>query len=303
MRRTAYLIPVILCFAVSAGILQAQDPVRIVNQYVKAAGGGKVLSKIRTMALEGTFTNAVDGKPGTYTFDTKLPNRYYSELVLDGKNLIEAYNGKSAWHETPGGELSTLLGQQGQQLEAASLYYNSRLLNLKKNKLALAFIGHTQVRGKDALQLELTTPAKIRRELFFDPQSHLLVKESAPVAGLDEEILYDDYRTVDGVKLPFKIELHRGPDTYSINITRASINETVGERTFDFPIKSQVKLPDLKALFKEIDENQKVADKIRENYAGTRVEEETDLEKDGKVKKTEVSEYTFFYLNGDEVST
>ena len=303
MRRTAYLIPVILCFAVSAGILQAQDPVRIVNQYVKAAGGGKVLSKIRTMALEGTFTNAVDGKPGTYTFDTKLPNRYYSELVLDGKNLIEAYNGKSAWHETPSGEPSTLLGQQGQQLEAASLYYNSRLLNLKKNKLALAFIGHAQVRGKDALQLELTTPAKIRRELFFDPQSHLLVKESAPVAGLDEEILYDDYRPVDGVKLPYKIELHRGPDTYSINITRASINETVGERTFDFPIKSQVKLPDLKALFKEIDENQKVADKIRENYAGTRVEEETDLEKDGKVKKTEVSEYTFFYLNGDEVST
>ncbi|MGB8459599.1 MAG: hypothetical protein WCE50_17890 [Candidatus Acidiferrum sp.] len=303
MRRTAYLIPVILCFAVSAGILQAQDPVRIVNQYVKAAGGGKVLSKIRTMALEGTFTNAVDGKPGTYTFDTKLPNRYYSELVLDGKNLIEAYNGKSAWHETPSGEPSTLLGQQGQQLEAASLYYNSRLLNLKKNKLALAFIGHAQVRGKDALQLELTTPAKIRRELFFDPQSHLLVKESAPVAGLDEEILYDDYRPVDGVKLPYKIELHRGPDTYSINITRASINETVGERTFDFPIKSQVKLPDLKALFKEIDENQKVADKIRENYAGTRVEEETELEKDGKVKKTEVSEYTFFYLNGDEVST
>jgi len=30
--------------------------------------------------------------------------------------------------------------------------------------------------------------------------------------------------------------------------------EPVGERVFDFPIKSQVKLPDLKALFKEIDE-------------------------------------------------
>ncbi len=68
-------------------------------------------------------------------------------------------------------------------------------------------------------------------------------------------------------------------------------------------MKSQVKLPDLKSLFKEIDENQKVADKIRENYAGTRVEEETELEKDGKVKKTEVNEYTFFYLNGDEIST
>jgi hypothetical protein len=302
MRRATYFSSFILFFALSSGASQAQDPAKIVSDYVKAAGGSKALSKIQSETLEGAFSNPADGKPSTYTFSLKLPNRYYSEFVLGDKPLIEAYNGKSAWRQATG-ELSTLLGQQGQQLEAASLYYNSRLLNLKKNKLAVAFIGHAQVRGKDALQLELTTSTNIRRELFFDPQSHLLVRESAPVAGLDQEILYDDYRTVDGVKLPYKIELHRGPDTYSINVTRASINETVGERTFDFPIKSQVKLPDLKALFKEIDENQKAADKIRENYAGTRVEEETEFEKDGKVKKTEVSEYTFFYLNGDEIST
>jgi len=303
MRHTTYLVPLVLCMAISSGSLQAQEPAKILSEYVRALGGSKALSKIQTETLEGAFSNPADGKPSTYTFSLKLPNRYYSEFVLGDKPLIEAYNGKSAWHETPSGELSTLLGQQGQQLEAASLYYNSRLLNLKKNKLAVAFIGHAQVRGKDSLQLELTTTTNVRRELFFDPQSHLLVKESAPVAGLDQEILYDDYRSVDSVKLPYKIELHRGLDTYSINITRASINETVGERTFDFPIKSQVKLPDLKALFKEIDENQKAADKIRENYAGTRVEEETEFEKDGKVKKTTVNEYTFFYLNGDEVST
>jgi hypothetical protein len=303
MRRAIYFLPLALSTAIFSPVLRAQDPAKIVSEYVKAAGGSKALSKIQTETLEGAFNNPADGKPSTYTFSLKLPNRYYSEFVLGDKNLIEAYNGKSAWRQTPSGELSTVLGQEGQQLEAASLCYNSRLLNLKKHKLAVAFIGHAQVRGKDALQLELTTPTNIRRELFFDPQSHLLVKESAPVAGLDEEILYDDYRTVDGVKLPYKIELHRGPDTYSINITRAAINATVGERTFDFPIKSQVKLPDLKALFKEIDENQKVADKIRENYAGTRVEEETEFEKDGKVKKTTVDEYTFFYLNGDEVST
>jgi hypothetical protein len=303
MRRIPYLSLLASLLVFSAGVAQAQDPAKIVSEYVKASGGSKALSKIQTETLEGAFNNPADGKPSTYTFSLKLPNRYYSEFILGDKPLIEAYNGKSAWHQSPSGELSTLLGQQGQQLEAASLYYNSRLLNLKKSKLAIAFVGHAQVRGKDALQLELTTTANIRRELFFDPQSHLLVKESASIAGLDQEIFYDDYRTVDGVKLPYKIELHRGPDTYSINITRAAINETIGERTFDFPIKSQVKLPDLKALFKEIDENQKAADKIRENYAGTRVEEQTEFEKDGKVKKTEVTEYTFFYLNGDEVST
>src|SRR5207245_719802 len=132
---------------------------------------------------------------------------------------------------------------------------------------------------------------------------NLNVKEAATVGGIDEEILYDDYRAVNGMELPQKIELHRGNDKYDISVTRAVINGTVGERVFDFPIKSQVKLPDLKALFKEIDDNQKVIDKLKENYAGSQSEEETEFEGDGKVKKHEVSEYTFFYLSGDEITT
>jgi hypothetical protein len=97
--------------------------------------------------------------------------------------------------------------------------------------------------------------------------------------------------------------LHRGSDGYEINVTRAVINGTVGERVFDFPKKSQVQLPDLKALFKEIDDNQKAIDKIKENYAGSQSEQQTEFEGDGRVKKRELSEYTFFYLNGEEITT
>ncbi len=303
MRHPTRAILLALSLACPLFCARAQDPAKIVSDYVKAAGGSKTLSKIQTMMLEGTFTNTTDGKPGTYTFDTKLPNRYYSELVVGDKNVIEAYNGKSAWHQSTAGDPGTLLGQEGLQLEAASSYYNSRFLNLKKNKLALGFVGHAQVRGKDALQIEVTAPTGVKRQVFFDPQTHLVVKESGALGGVTEEIYYDDYRAVDRVMVPYKIELHRGSEVYAVDVTRVAINGTVGERVFDFPIKSQVKLPDLKALFKEIDDNQKAIDKLKENYAGTRVEEETDFEKDGQVKKTEVTEYTFFYLNGDEVST
>jgi hypothetical protein len=280
----------------------AQEAGKIVEQYVKAAGGSKALSKVQTLTLEGTFTGA-DGKAGTYTLDTKLPNRYYVELLVDEKNLIEAYNGKSAWHQIATGELGTLVGPEGMQLEAAAQYYNSHLLNPKKSKMAIAFVGHAQVRGKDALQLELTTATGMKRQVVFDPQTHLIVKEAATVGGVEEEILFDDYRPVDGVKLPYKIELHRGSEKYDISVTRALVNGTVGERIFDFPRKSQVQLPDLKALFKEIDENQKATDKIRENYAGSQSEEDTEFEGDGRMKKRELNEYTFFYFNGQEVTT
>ncbi len=159
------------------------------------------------------------------------------------------------------------------------------------------------MRGKDALEIEVTNATGLKRHVFFDPQTHLIVKEAATVGGVGEETLYDNYQTVDGIKLPRNIELHRGNAKYDITVTRAVINGAIGERVFDFPKKSQVQLPDLKALFKEIDDNQKAIDKIKENYAGTETEEETEYDGDGKVKKRETRESTFFYLDGDEITT
>ena len=302
MRPRLTIVAIAIFLAHSGTLARAQDPERIVDQYVKAVGGSKALSKIRTLAMEGTFATA-DGKTGSYTLDTRLPNRYYSELVVADQNLIEAYNGKSAWHQTQSGEIATLLGPEGAQLEAAGQYYNSHLVNSKKNKLGIGFAATLKVRGQDAYDLELTTPTGVKRHVFFDPGSHLIVKEVAVIGGVQQEIFYDDYRPVNGVKFPYKIELHRAKDVYDITITRVVVNEPVGERTFDFPKKQQVQLPDLKTLFEEIDKNQKAIDKLKENYAGTRYEEESEYDKTGKITKREMKEYSFFYLDGSEIST
>src|SRR6202040_656725 len=209
----------------------------------------------------------------------------------------------SAWHRTASGELATLVGADGSQHEAAGQYYNSHLVDAKKNKIGLGFASFSKVRGRDALEIEVTTMSGVKRHIFFDTQTHLILKEAAIVGGIDEQLLYDDYRPVNGLKIPYKIELHRGTETYDIAVRRAEVNAAVGERVFDFPQKSQVQLPDLKALFKEIDGNQKSIDKLKENYAGTRTEEETEYDKTGKITKRELRESTFFYLNGHEVST
>jgi hypothetical protein len=299
-----YIAVSFLCLSVFVLSARAQDPEKIIKQYIKAVGGAKNLSRIQTTSIEGTFTaGSGDEKSGAYTCKLKQPNRYYSEIVVGDKNLIHAYNGKSAWSRDAAGNIATLLGPEGVQLETAARYYNSHLLDPKKDKLGAAFVGSAQVRGRPALQLELTTTSGLKREVFFDAQTHLIAEESADLAGVPEEIFYDEYRPVNGVQFPGKIELHHGGDVFDITVTRVLVNETIGERVFDFPVKSQVKLPDLKTLFKEIDDNQKQTDKIKENYAGARSEEETEYDKTGKITKKEIREYTFFYLDGDEVST
>jgi hypothetical protein len=302
MRRCIRLVILCVFFAGIAVPTHSQEAAKIISDYVKAAGGARALSRVQTLAIEGTVAGTGDGNSGTYTFDTKLPNRYYSELIVGSKRIIESYNGKSAWREDAAGNPVTMFSQDSMEMQAEAQIANSRLLNLKTNKLAVALVGRAQVSGQDALQLELITATGVKHEFFFNPQTHVLVKESGLVGGVNEEVFYSDYRPQSGIQIAHKIELHRGSDTYTIEVTSASVNGNIGERVFDLPLKSQVKLPDLKALFKELDDNQKAIDKIREDYAGTKTEEETDFDSDGKVKKHTVTESTFFYVDGEEIS-
>src|SRR5882762_11045610 len=281
----------------------AQDANKIIEQYVKATGGSSKLSKLQTLSLEGSLTRASDGKTGTFTLDSKSPNRYYLELIAGGQPEILAYNGKSAWHLSASAPVATLLGPEALQVEAASFLANSHFLNLKKNKIGAANLGQTRIGSRDAVEIEFSMPTGIKRQYYFDSSSHLLLKESGETGGVPQEITYDDYRPENGIQVARKLQLRRGNETYDILINRVALNQTIGERVFDFPRKSQVQLPDLKKLFAEIDANQKTIDKIRENYTGRQASEETEFDASGKVTKVQREEHTFFYLGGEEIST
>src|SRR5271155_6053411 len=172
MRRRIHLTFLCLLLFGPAARLSAQDAGKIVEQHVKAAGGAKALSAVRTLALQGTVAGSGDATAGTFTLETKLPNRYYLELISGDKRLIEAYDGKSAWCETEPGSPRTLLGPESVAVEATAQIENTRLMNLKKNKLTVTYVAGGSVRGKPAEQIEVVTATGAKRQMFFDSRSH-----------------------------------------------------------------------------------------------------------------------------------
>ncbi len=290
-------------FAFNCSSVFGQDAQKIVEQYIKAAGGSKAITRIHALALEGALEAGPEESAGTFTYELREPNRCYLEVISGEKRLIEGFNGKSGWRETHAGEPRTLLGSEAIEIEAMALVANTRLRELKKNKLTVTWVGSAEVRGRPAVELQVATAAGGKLEEFFDAQTHLIIKEAAQIGSEQQEIFYSDYRPEQGVQVPHGIELRRGADAYRAAIRQVSVNGAIGDSVFDFPRKSQIHLPDLKALFHEIDENQKAIDKIKENYAGSRIEEETEYDGKGNVKKRQAEEYTFFYLYGHEVST
>src|SRR5882724_2354271 len=106
-RRPVFLAQILaIPFLASTPSAHCQEPGKIVDQYVKATGGGKALAKIQTLTLEGTFTGD-DGKAGTYTLDTKPANPEYSARPVGAKKVIEASKRRLDSHQNAAGDLGT----------------------------------------------------------------------------------------------------------------------------------------------------------------------------------------------------
>src|SRR5439155_1326469 len=52
-----------------------EEPGKIIDQYVKAAGGGKALSRIQTLSIEGTFTSDDGSKAAGILRSADTPHR------------------------------------------------------------------------------------------------------------------------------------------------------------------------------------------------------------------------------------
>src|ERR1700721_2326370 len=134
MRKPLLIALVLAPLTLSGVTARADEAQKIIDQYLKAVGGSKAVSRLQTLAIDGSVPGIGDAPPGTYTLKVKRPNRFYTELRANGDTLIESYNGKSAWHQSADGRISTLLGPDAVQMEVAAQYINARLESLGKRK-------------------------------------------------------------------------------------------------------------------------------------------------------------------------
>jgi len=318
----------VVLFSASSSLCFAQSAQKIVDEYVHAEGGAKALAKIQTASITGNLVDDSTGQSGTYSLITKAPDKFYSEIIIEPHRLIEAYNGKSAWgqdaadkntsgHDTSADSSSdsagaphTLTGAVATEWEAAGRYLNSRLADAKKSKFGLQLISTEDVGGRKAYHVRVALSPRVSRELFFDAQTHLLIRETIPATAQQqpgsknapaEEFDYADYRRVDGVEAPYRITLRRAGRSYTVSVSRIEWNAPVNDSVFDFPNNKSRPLPDVKALLLDVAKNQKAIEELQKQYTCHLVAEEEKFDSKGGVTSRTVKEYDVFNCGGDEI--
>jgi hypothetical protein len=315
-------------FGAGSGPCFAQSAQKIVDEYVHAEGGAKALAKIQTASISGNLVDDSTGQSGTYSLITKAPDKFYSEIIIEPTRLIEAYNGKSAWGQDSSGKNTsgqdtsadsssdstgaphTLTGAVASEWEAAGRYLNSRLADAKKSKFGLQLINTEDVGGRKAYHVRIALSPRVSRELFFDAQTHLLIRETIPATAQQqpgsknavvEELDYADYRRIDGVEAPYRITLRRAGRTYTVAVSRIEWNAPVNDSVFDFPNSRSRPLPDIKALLLDVAKNQKAIEELQKQYTCHLVAEEEKFDSKGGVTSRAVKEYDVFNCGGDEI--
>lgn len=303
MKRSLFLLISFAVFTFFSINIAAQAPAKILKQASKALGGEKVLQNIQSFQKKGTVTSlrAKDGASGAFEMRAAKPNFYNARFDLNGFETERGYNGKSGWRRDSRDGLRTLTGAESRDFAAEAAFRNNLWLDYKRDKAKIASGGQTNVNGKAANVVVLTTAKGVSIKMYFDAATNLLIREEIPDGGATNVFDYADYRSVESVKEPFLINAKIDNENYEIKLDQIVYNQQIAKESFDFPKLSGEPLPDIPALLKELQANEDRIENILENYSYTQKSTSREVGKDGVLREKESETFQISFYKGNRI--
>lgn len=180
----------------------------ILDKNVQATGGRAALEKIQTRTMKGTVELAPMGVKGTFEYSGAAPDKIYNKMTLGGiGEIIEAFDGKTAWSINPLQGNRDKTGDELAQVRIGANFY--RELNFEKLYQKIEVKGIEKVGEREAYVVTATPTGLEPQTFYFDKQTGLLLREDltaiSPEGKFPTKNYFDDYREVDGVKMPYKM--------------------------------------------------------------------------------------------------
>jgi len=208
----------------------------IIDRYIRAIGGESAIQKIKTRVSRGTET----------TFDRMTPSQSkpieiyqttQNKVLIVKNNLhgttIEAFDGIQGWAKDARGARALEDRELADTLRDADLL---RYLNLRKTYPQMRILTKEKLGDREAYIVGATSRDDSREKLYFDTQTGLLIRKyvafKTAFGTIPEVTDFDDYRVVNGVKLPFTITWSRPPFGSVKKFTEIKLNVFIDESRF-----------------------------------------------------------------------
>ena len=213
---------------------------QVLDRYVQAVGGKDALQKVTSRDMKGTLENSDDGTTSPAEIFTKAPNKYLAVIHLGDAEALEGWNGEKGWGKDPDSGLHDT--SKAEQTAAKRDYDFYREIRLKELYPKMSLSGKTKVDDREAYIVEATSPDGATEKLYFDAETGLLVRRDFERVTIDDgivlyEVDYDDYKDVEGVKLPATVRRKTPDYTLTYRFTEIKQNVPVEDAKFNKPDK------------------------------------------------------------------
>jgi hypothetical protein len=213
--------------------MQEVDPV--VEKVIEAYGGRERLAKVKSIAAEGKIMALVRGDEGTYRRALRRDGNLFVDIVYSRSSERRILHDNKGYRGT-GGKVEEVSGPRYQ-----AMVYQYNELNLPYGLLDDTFTVHSlrkdTVNGDAVNVLRLADREGNQMDVFVHEENYRIVKcEGRFVVGAESTSLsaeFGDFRTVDGVLLPFKIVNYAGGRKISkTTIDRYQVNPAIDDSLF-----------------------------------------------------------------------
>ena len=207
---------------------------QILAKYVEALGGQAAIDKMKTLVMKGTYTG-FNGMALPYEVDMAAPDKFYINVNAQQGTIERGFDGKAGWQKSPGG-VSELMNPVLDDLKSTFLFY--RNIKLKEQFAQMRFGGRDKIGDRNVLVINGRTADNHRERLYFDAETGFLLRRisylETPIGVIPNQIDFEDYRNLDGVKLPFTVKvLSVEPGLISTrNYTEIKLNAPVDDSKF-----------------------------------------------------------------------
>ena len=219
--------------------LDAFAPAQTVEELVArnlAARGLARWRTVQTMRSAGTITSA--GRSVPIVVWRRRPNLLRQETAFPAGTVVSVFDGTRAWTINPFTGTDQPREVKGPALEVAreQAEFDGLLVDYQVKGHAVALDGTETVDGRRAFRLTLTKKNGQKQAFLLDADAleiatvSLISREGRP-ARLETRL--DDYRSVDGVMVPFRIrDFVDGALTSDLMVEKVELDVQIDEGAF-----------------------------------------------------------------------
>lgn len=243
--RTTRIAAALLALASATPARAAETLDQVLGAYAAARGGLTRWHAVESLELAGRFESFSQEAP--FSARWARPDFYRFESIQQGAPYLLGRDAKGSWWQLKLYDHGWPRRAQGaddvQLARAAEL--EPALLDAQAKGHKVELLPPGEVDGKTTLALKLTRADGSIETWHLDPATHLEVAIDSQIFDytqtgdlVDRRTYFSDFRTVDGLQIPFRVDAEYKARYTSLQVATAKVGGALPAETFRLPLSA-----------------------------------------------------------------